>query len=283
VVRTILIAAALMSVIPPRVAHASGHGPVFGGATPTLGKGGWQFDQALMGRSTEDATERTLRSMISFGITERLQISASVPVPLGAAGAAPVGRMTASMSDAPTVEATLGWRFQTRPVGQGARLESTMYVGGAAPVVGSRGGIRATGSTSIAVASGYASRIHYLWAAAGLERRRARGGDRWGNVAYYSLVYGYRPPALRLDYPKPDLRFFVEAQGESNGHTQLRGARNPNSGGRLVLVGPTTLLLYKQYGLEGGVLFPVVQRPNGVQARERYRLVVNASYFFWIH
>src|ERR1051326_4968105 len=28
---------------------ASGHGPIFGGATPTLGKGGWQFDTAWMG------------------------------------------------------------------------------------------------------------------------------------------------------------------------------------------------------------------------------------------
>ena len=55
---------------------------MFGGATPTLGKGGWQFDQAWMGRSTAEATEQTLRSMISFGITERVQISASVPVPL---------------------------------------------------------------------------------------------------------------------------------------------------------------------------------------------------------
>ena len=25
---------------------ASGHGPVFGGATPTLGRGGWSVDQA---------------------------------------------------------------------------------------------------------------------------------------------------------------------------------------------------------------------------------------------
>src|SRR3954470_19337130 len=34
---------------------ASGHGPVFGAATPTLGKGGWQFDQAWMARTTEEA------------------------------------------------------------------------------------------------------------------------------------------------------------------------------------------------------------------------------------
>ena len=97
------------------------------------------------------------------------------------------------------------------------------------------------------------------------------------------MVYGYRPPFLQLDYPKPDLRFFVEAQGENNGHARSGGLRDVNTGGRILLVGPTTLLLYKQYGLEGGILFPVYQRPNGTQAREHYRIVINASYFFWLH
>ena len=57
--------------------HASGHGPVFGAATPTLGKGGWSFDQALNGQAMDGSgdTSALLRSMISFGITEKLQIS----------------------------------------------------------------------------------------------------------------------------------------------------------------------------------------------------------------
>ena len=51
---------------------------------------------------------------------------------------------------------------------------------------------------------------------------------------------------------------------------------------RRLILGPTTLLLYKQYGLEGGILFPVYQRVNGSQAKEHYRVVVNFSYFFWL-
>ena len=276
-----LVAAALFVLFGTTI-EGSGHGPVFGGATPTLGKGGWQFDQAWMARSTEEAVEQTLRSMISFGITERVQISTSVPVPLTKSGQSPMGRMTASMSDAPNVEAIGAWRFHVRPAGHGARLESTMFVGGSIPTEARRGGIRSGPTASVALASGYASRVHYFWAGAGYEKRTASSGDQWGDVAYYSLVYGYRPPFLQLDYPKPDLRFFVEAQGESNGQTRSGGVRNTNSGGRLLLVGPTTLLLYKQYGLEGGILFPVYQRLNGVQERERYRVVVNASYFFWL-
>jgi hypothetical protein len=255
--------------------RASGHGPVFGGATPTLGKGGWQFDQAWMDRSTSEPDEQTLRTMISFGITERVQISTSVPIPLRTSGQAPMGRMTASMSDAPNLETTGAWRFHARPAGHGARVESTVFAGVSIPTETRRGGIGAGPATSVALATGYASR-------AGYEQRIARKREQWGDVGYYSVVYGYRPGFLQLDYPKPDLRFFIEAQGESNGRTESTGLRNANSGGRILLVGPTTLLLYKQYGLEGGIVLPVYQRPNGLQARERYRVVVNASYFFWL-
>ena len=48
------------------------------------------------------------------------------------------------------------------------------------------------------------------------------------------------------------------------------------------MVGPTVLLLYKAYGIEGGVLFPVYQRTNGSQPEERFRFGVNVSYFFWL-
>jgi hypothetical protein len=74
----------------------------------------------------------------------------------------------------------------------------------------------------------------------------------------------------------------VEAEGEINGHAVRSGVAQPDTGGRILLVGPTTLLLYKQYGIEGGVLFPVYQSPNGIQPREHYRVVINASYFFWL-
>ena len=279
--RTLIAAALVVMAMSSRIS-ASGHGPVFAGATPTLGKGGWQFDQAYMGRSTEEAVEQTLRSMISFGVTPRVQLSASVPVPLVTGSQPPTGRMTATMSDAPNIEGTAAWRFHVRPVGHGARIESTIFVGAAVPTTSRRGGIASAPSFNGAAASGYASRAHYFWAGAGFEKRTASDGDRWGDVGYYSLVYGYRPPALQLDYPKPDLRFFVEAQGEHNGRTRTSGVEDPDSGGQILLVGPTTLLLYKQYGLEGGILFPVYQRVNGTQEKERFRVVVNFSYFFWL-
>jgi hypothetical protein len=65
---------------------------------------------------------------------------------------------------------------------------------------------------------------------------------------------------LRLEYPKPDLRFFVEATGESNGRGRAAGRPVTNSGGQILFVGPTSLLLYKAFGVEGGVLLPVYQK-----------------------
>ena len=262
---------------------ASGHGPVFGAATPTLGKGGWSFDQAWMGQVMDGPadTSALLRSMIGFGITEKLQISGSVPIPLSDSNAIPSGRMMAMMSGNPDLESLLGWRFQTRPIGNGARLESTVYVGALLPLDSHRGGIATSPAGLFSLTSGYASRSHYVWAGATYVHHVERTGDQLGSVASFSLVYGYRPPGWRKDYPKPDLRFFIEAAGDLTGAPLHGGREMPDTGGRIALVGPTMLLLYKAYAVEGGVLFPVYQRNRAMQPDERVRVGLNFTYFFW--
>src|ERR1051326_780576 len=70
-----LFALALIVTYGSAAVFASGHGPLFGAATPPIGKGGWQFDEAWMGQSANgpDHTSQALRSMISAGLTERIQ------------------------------------------------------------------------------------------------------------------------------------------------------------------------------------------------------------------
>ena len=263
---------------------ASGHGPVFGGATPTLGRGGWSFDQGWMGRRDRTGdSDQMLRSMIGYGLTEDLQITASLPIELSTTGRMPMGRMTAMMSGNRDFEALLGYRFHRKAVGEGARIESTAYIGGTVPLERRRAGVKTAPALYVSAASGYASRAHYFWVGGSYQRSVEKGGDRLGDVKSYSVVYGYRPPALRLDYPKPDLRFFVEAVGEVTGRARHDGSSMHDTGGHIVLVGPTTLLLYKEYGISGGILFPVHQRVNGTQPRERFRFGLNFSYFFWLH
>jgi hypothetical protein len=278
IVSCVLLAAA------PQGLYASGHGPVFAGATPTLGKGGWQLDQVWMGRLSggQSDDEQMLRTMISVGLTEDIQLSGSLPIPLQTPIYMPRGRPMALMSSNQDLEGILAWRFHRKPVGNNGRIESTVFGGLAIPLEEFRNdGMRATPSMHVAAATGYASRSHYFWLGGGYQRSAEMSGDRVGDTTFVSAVYGFRPPALQFDYPKPDLRFFVEAVAENTSRGLHHGLEMQFSGGSAVLVGPTALLLYKAYGIEGGMLFPVYQQTNGLP-EERFRFAINFSYFFWI-
>ena len=281
--RWLLSVSLLVLVAAP--AFGSGHGPLFGGATPTLGKGGWQLDQAWMGRQGDrppETDEQMLRTMISFGITEDLQVSASVPIPLQSPRIfMPNGRMMSLMSADRHVESLATWRFHRQPTGSGGRRESALIGGFSVPYEEHNpDGMLTAPSVSLAAATGYASRAHYFWVSGGYQHRMENQGDKVGDVTFASVVYGYRPRPLRLDYPKPDLRFFAEAVAERTGMARHHGLDLLYTGGTALFVGPTALLLYKAYALQGGMLFPVYQRTNGLP--ERFRFGINVSYFFWL-
>ena len=109
---------------------ASGHGPVFGAATPTLGRGGWSIDQAWTLRAgNEDERQQMLKTMLSFGITENLQLSGSFPLAMSDGRLAPA-RMMSAMSSDREFESLVAYRFQRQPIRIGGRQEHTFYVGG---------------------------------------------------------------------------------------------------------------------------------------------------------
>jgi len=114
-----------------------------------------------------------------------------------------------------------------------------------------------------------------------VQRFAERDGDRVGASRLLTAVYGYRPPALRTEAGKPDLRFFVEMTAEDRSPSQ-RGGIADAAGSRTVFVGPTTLLLHKAVGVEVGVLFPAYQRVDASSVKERVRVAVNVAYFFWL-
>jgi hypothetical protein len=137
-------------------AWASGHGPVFGAATPTLGRGGWSVDQAWTYRLGDDIDgQQMFKTMVSFGITETVQVSGSVPIAMSSSGLAP-SRMMSAMSSEEDFEALVAWRFQRRPVGIGGRQESTLYVGGTAPMEDERAGLQVGPSLVLQASTGYA-------------------------------------------------------------------------------------------------------------------------------
>jgi hypothetical protein len=279
---TAALAVILGSGLPPS-AFATGHGPVFGLATPTLGKGGFSLDVSVMDRLVGGKSSAMFRPLLSYGITEDLQGSVSLPMPLYMPQGLPGARTMAMMPSNRDVELLVGWRFHRRGSDVGVRTESTAYLGFDYPVDFMRGNVRTSPGMTGALVTGYASRSLYAWG--GVLYRRYMGPigettDRQGDVALYSLVLGYRPTAFRKELPHPDWRAFLEAVGEWQGQDRAQGKRVPNTGGHQVFLGPTLLGLYGSWGLSAGPLFRVAGKPDGTQPKDRVRMVVNVTYWF---
>lgn len=280
------VAAACASAEPavadqdPRYA---GHGPVFGLATPTNVQGGWALDLALMGRKGEQDTGSMLRTMFSYGITEDLQISWSFPVVFASVPVAPA-RSTAMMPGTSDLEAIAAWRFHRQGVDVGRRFESTAYAGVIVPgpqrLPGMARDLERAPGIYTAVATGVASRSHYVWGGVGYTRFGENAGDRRADIFSYSGVWGYRPPALRKDYPHWDWRLFVEVTGERAGNLRNDDVEHVGTGGHQVFIGPGALGIYKNYAIEGGIQFPVYRDLGRLVQQEDFRFALNFSYFF---
>jgi len=276
--RTFVVAGAMLAGAGR--AAAAGHGPVFGFATPTLGRGGWSLDEAWTCRAGDNQERpQMLKTMLSFGVTENLQLSGSIP--LAATEGLGAARMMSAMSSDREVEVLAAYRFQRRVVGIGGRQESTVAVGATGPLERQRNGIAAGPSIEASIATGYASRAHYVWVGGGAQHYLDRSSDRLGESLLLTAVYGYRPPPLRTEAGRPDLRFFIEATAEDRASDRVAGMEVGNAS-RSVFVGPTALLLHKAVGVEGGVLFPAYQRVEGGTSTEHFRVAVDVSYFFWL-
>ena len=264
-------------------ARASGHGPVFGLATPTNARGAWALDTGVMGRKGRGATGVMWRSMLTFGITEDLQVSASFPAVFSSAPFAP-SRTTGMMPGNGDVEGLLAWRFHREGTDIGSRFESTAYGGliypGPQRPPGMLGELKRAPGFWSAVSTGFASRSHYLWGGIGYSRFAEAEGDQRPDLLFYSFVWAYRPPAWRKDYPDWDWRFFVELTGERSGKARHRGAEVTGTGGHQLFLGPSTLGIYKNYAIEAGIQFPVYRDVGALHQQERFRFAVNLSYFF---
>lgn len=267
----------------PSHARAQGHGPVFGLSTPTLGAGRWSVDLPMMGRVTKTGDMLMLRPMVSYGITEDLQVSASLPMPLyRGAGLRPT-RVTTRMPATSDVELTVGWRFHRKGLAVGTRVESTAYVSLDYPTEPTVAELPAVPGFAVAAVTGYASRSVYVWGG-GLYRRYTHAAgptaDRVGDLVMYSLVLGYRPPFFREDVPKPDWRIFVEAVGEWSAADVLNGADLADTGGHRIFIAPTLLGLYGAWGIAGGPALSVYDSVNGTQPADTVRWVVNLILWF---
>jgi len=261
---------------------AQGHGPIFGLSTPTLRRGGWSLDNGFMGHVTEQHEMAMYRPMLSYGVTERVQLSVSVPVPLRSSRGMSTTRMATRMPATMDVEFTLGWRFQAREFGIGSRYESTAYLTLDMPVDETRDGATPRAALAAGLTTGYVSRGLYAWLGGmyhryvGEEGLAAHGSS---DLVMYSAVLGLRPPPMQRDYPQADWRVFVEAVGESS-HRNADHATNAGTPRQHQLfAGPTLLGLFGGWGVSGGPLFPVWQRVRGTD-REKVRFALDLVFWF---
>mgnify|MGYP003152235578 FL=1 len=79
----------LLTVTAISKVSAQGHGPLYGLQTPTLAKGGFDFNAAAMSLATEDDQSFMLRYIWSYGVTEDLQINITTPTMINRLSEAP--------------------------------------------------------------------------------------------------------------------------------------------------------------------------------------------------
>lgn len=277
--RAALVALVLILVfISPR-AYASGHGPLFGLTEPVLGKGAVELDEFFGARGGSPFDGTMFTSMLSYGITGNLQLSFTAPY-LIHQPVLPSFRLNAMMPGNNEAEGILAWRFQRKEWAVGKRYGTTAYFGLDLPTGSNALGIRGGPGFYEAVATGYASRSWYLWGGVGDNQFTSRLGDQRPNDLFYSAVYGYRPKFLRGNWTKPDGRLFIEMIGDHLGSAERDRVDLPQTRGNQIMVGPTTLWLFRNFGIEGGILFPVYRNFKPGVLRERYRIAIDITYFF---
>ena len=194
-------------------AIASGHGPVFGLATPTNSQGEWSFDEGIFGRNSSLGSQASIRTLMAYGFTPHLTLSFTLPAVVGDTPLPPTESSRVQIST-PQSHGDSSTEPQRSVHVLKARPSLGLAVPG--PQSGFKGVAHTTNvpGTMFGVVSGMASRSHYVWLGSTFTKFYEHNGDRRPDVLDYSLVYGYRPQKWRRPPDKWDWRLFGELVGE---------------------------------------------------------------------
>ena len=263
----------LLCLVAVSNAQGSGHGPLFALATPTNASGQWSIDFATLTIRDQDNTGAVFRNILSYGITDAVMLSVSVPFLAG---------QTESLTPAlGSYEGFVTWRFQKSNRGVGKRYESMLFGGVIYPAdqFGALSAIEKTPGVQIGGATGWISRKHYFWGGASYTAFQEKEGDKRPNLFFYSFAWGYRPDSWRKEYPAWDWRLFVEATGEKFGDLQFDDFVATDSDEHQIMIGPALLGQYKRLAVEAG--FQVaVYRNTGLDTGERFRFGLTGVLYF---
>jgi hypothetical protein len=277
--RAILLLAVLAMPLP---SIASGHGPLFGLATPTNSQGEFSFDFGVFGRNSGFGTQTSARALVGYGFTPHITLSFAAPVVLSNATLPPT-----RIQPGDDFESTVAWRFHHNATKVGTRFESTAFAGLVVPGPQSGYGLVARTSSMpgsmIGAVTGMASRSHYFWLGSTFTKFYERGGDRRPDVLDYSFVYGYRPPGWRKPPDKWDWRLFGELVGERSNRFLQTNTTVAGTQAHEVFIGPTALGIYRNYTVSFGAQFPIYQDVGALFPKEHVRFAFNFSYLLFQH
>ena len=188
------ILAIVFLMLTASFAHAGGHGPVFGLATPTNSQGEWSFDLGVFDRSAASGSEASLRGLIAYGFTPHLTLSVTAPVVIGSANLPPT-----RIQPGADFDSTLAWRFLHNTTRVGTRFESTAFAGVAVPGPQANFGgvvhVTTAPGNMVGAVTGVASRSHYAWLGATFTHFYERNNEQRPNVnSITALFTDTRPP-----------------------------------------------------------------------------------------
>lgn len=276
--------AVLFGVLPHLA--ASGHGPVFGLATPVNARGVCNVDLALMNAQGDSGPTLMERTLFGCGITENFQVSISAPAMFSSQPLAP-SRFSGFMPMSSDLEGIAEWRFFRRDTGVGSRIEATAIGGVIAPgpqrMAGIMGALHRSPGVYSGLTAGVASRSHYAWLGLSYSRFGDSHGDRRPDLLFLNAAYAYRPRAWRTEYPRWDWRMFAELTAERSGVVQMAGAELPATLTHQAYLGPSVLGTHKNYAVSGGIQFPIYRDVGIMFERERFRISANLTYYFSFH
>ena len=266
----------------PAFAFASGHGPLFGLATPTNSQGEWSFDEGIFGRAASGSEQASARTLVGYGFTPHLTMFLTLPVVAGSATLPPT-----RIQPGDDFESSLAWRFQHNATKVGTRIESTAFASFVVP--GPQSGFKGVAHTSnapglmLGAVTGTASRSNYLWLGCTYTKFFEHNGDRRPGVLDYSLVYGYRPPKWRRPPDKWDWRLFAELVGERSRELLQANTQVAGTQAHQLFFGPTALGIYRNYTVSFGAQLPIYQDVGSLFPKERVRFAFNFSYLLFQH
>lgn len=249
---------------------ALAHEPLFMMSHQAPGKGAFDIHAGLAGARGQEVNQTSLETAFTLGLTRDLAVQVHLPGLVVDQPLLDRSRTTQVGLDDGALK--VKWRLWDadqigRKLAAAVMLESTLPLHGGAPLL------------TTGLAQGMESLHWYYFVDARSRFQASNPGDGPGTRFFADIAGGWRPYLHGLD--DTDVVLFLETNFEHRLPDQSGGLALADSGGDLlflspeILASPSNRVMFKT-----GIQFPLLQFPNGDQAAEPTRFVVESEIRF---